>query len=236
MMSVALTAPRPVRRRRSSLLRIVAAWLMGLVAIAGLAGCVSPTLRSEVTAFHRWDDPPPRSYAFLSDPKLEQSLEHRSYERLVAQRLAALGFAETAPASARFQVAFEYRAVPEPYRYTEYWYPGAYGPGFPMGPWIGPRTLYGYPYGRLDPLWAMPPVPMTRDTTVWRHLLRVDLFDLRDAPPPGKKAWEATAVAVAASEALPRLMPSLVQAVFSDFPGPSGITRRIEVPLPEEGR
>jgi hypothetical protein len=212
----------------------IAACLLGLLALLGLAGCAGPSmLRSEVTAFHQWEDPPPRTYVFVRDPRLAQSLEHRSYERLLARRLAALGFAEGEPSSARFRVAFEYRAIPEPHRYTEYWYPAGYGPGFPIGPWIGPRMRYGYPYGRLDPLWSMPLLPMTQETTVWRHSLRVDLFDQGDAPPPGKKVWEVTAVAVALSEALPRLMPSLAEAAFSAFPGPSGVTRRVEVPLPE---
>jgi len=233
-MLVALTARTATVDRLGRYLRSFAAVVLGLVVLSVATGCAIPsTLRSEVTAFHRWEDQSPRSYAFVRDPARSQSLEHRSYEDLVAQRLAALGFVPAEPSSARFRVAFEYRATPEPHRFTEFWFPGAIGPGFPMTPWIGPRTFSGHPYGRMDPLWSMPPVPITQETTVWRHTLRVDLFDQREAPEPGRKVWEATAVGVARSEAFPRLMPGLIQAVFTDFPGPSGVTRQVEVPLTE---
>jgi hypothetical protein len=208
-----------------------------LLAALVLAGCTAaPVLRTEVTRFHQWEAAEPRTVAFRRDGPLAQTLEHRSYERLVAGRLAALGFAEAEPGVARYQVAFSYQAVGEPGRVTEFWTPGGFGPGYAYGPWLGPRPMYPFAYGRFDPLWAMPPVPMSRDVVLWRHELKLDLFDTRSDPPAGRKVYESRAVAVADSQALPRLMPGLVAGALADFPGTSGETRRLEVPLPEPAR
>jgi hypothetical protein len=206
-----------------------------LLAAVLAAGCASPpTLRTEVTRFHRWEAAEPRTVAFRRETPSAQTLESRSYERLVAEQLVALGFTEADVPGARFQVAFGYRATPEPRRVTEYWQPGGFGVGGGSwsGPWLGPRVGLPFPYGRFDPLWSMPPVPMARDITVWRHELTLDLYDMRADAPAGRKVYEARAIAVADSEAMPRLMPGLVVSALADFPGTSGETRRLEVALP----
>jgi len=210
-----------------------------LLAAALAAGCASPpTLRTEVTRFHRWEAAEPRTVAFRRDAPSAQTLESLSYERIVAQQLAALGFTEAASPGARYQAVFGFRATPEPRRVTEYWQPGGFGigGGFWPGPWLGPRLGHPYPYGRFDPLWSMPPVPIARDITVWRHELTLDLYDMHTDAPAGRKVYEARAVAVATSEAMPRLVPGLVSAALADFPGSSGETRQIEVELPAPPR
>ena len=213
---------------------LLAACLFGTLA---LAGCMSPpVLRTEVTRFHQWESAEPLTVAFRRDGPQAQTLEHRSYERLVAQQLAALGFEPVESGVARYRVDFSYQAVGEPGRITDYWAPGGFGPGHAFGPWLGPRPSYPFPHGRFDPLWSMPPVPMIRDVTLWRHELKLDLFDTRSDPPAGRKVYESRAVAVAESQAMPRLMPALVAAALADFPGTSGETRRLEIPLPERAR
>lgn len=223
--------PRPAgtARRRSlgparRLLR--AAGAAALVALA--AACASPpTMRSDVVRFHAWQAAEPLSFAMRAPEPLTGSLERRSYQQLVRDRLIALGFVEADPSSARYQVAMDIRVAPEPRRVTEYW------PAAAPWPWIGPR--FGYPL-RYDPWWGMPPAPIAYDTTLFRHELRVDLFDVRVEPSPGRKVWESRATAYASSESTVRLMPGLVGAAFAEFPGESGTTRRIEVPLPAPSR
>jgi hypothetical protein len=228
-------ATRPCRRgrcrpRTSSVARIVPCAL-GLLL---LAGCAAPSLRTEVTRFNEWTGAEPRTVAFRRDPPPDRTLEHRSYERSLGSLLAASGFTVADAASARYQVAFTYQASAEPRRITEYWQPGGYGAGYPFGPgpWYGPSLLYPYPYGRFDPLWSFPPVPIARDITVWRHEVKVDLFDMRDAPPEGRKVYESRAIAYAEYESLPRMVPALLEAAMAGFPGQSGETRRVEIPLP----
>jgi hypothetical protein len=228
-----MNASCPTGSRDRLLPAPLARWL-ALLVLAVLAGCASPpTMRGEVVRFHQWQGEPPLTFAFRPTPEQAGSLEHRSYQQLVRERMLAAGFAEASADAARYRVVLDVRATPEPRQTTEYWPPLGWGTGPWMGagPWIGPRP-FG-PAWRYDPFWGMPSTPIVRDTTIWRHELRVDLFDVRAEPPPGRKVHETRAVAFATSESMPRLMPGLVAAAFAEFPGETGSTRRVEVPLPD---
>jgi hypothetical protein len=210
--------------------------IAGVALLAAIAaGCAStPTMQGEVTRFHAWQAAEPLTFAFAPTPQQAGSLEHRSYEQLVRDRLATHGFAEAPAQDARYRVTVEYQAIPEPRRVTDWYTPGGwYGPpgmGWGAGPWIGPRPFS--PFWRYDPWWGWPPLPVSYDVTVVRHELRLGLFDVRVEPPPGRKVWESRSAAIATGESMPRLMPGLVEAALADFPGESGATRRVEVPLP----
>lgn len=205
-------------------------WLAAAAA-ALLAGCAGvPTMQGEVTRFHRWTAAEPLTFAFRREAAQVDSLEHRSYEALVRERLRALGFVEAEAAGARYRVGFDYGATPVPFRVVEYWPAWGWGP---FGAWPGP--LPHYRYRGVDPWFGVPPMPITRDTTVFRHVLRVDLFDERAPAPSERKVFESSAVAFAATESMPRLMPGLVAAALSDFPGESGTSRTVTVPLAVPG-
>jgi len=208
--------------------RAAAAGALG-AAVLLAAGCAGvPSVPGEVTRFHRWENAEPRTVAVRTDPQRAGSLEHASYEAHLRERLVALGFAAAPLAEARYQVSLEVSATPEPRRVVDMWMPGFHGPAPGWGGW-GPGF---HPYSRFDPWWGFPPAPIVTDLTVWRHDVRVDLWDMRVGPAGGSKVFEATATASAQSEALPRLVPGLVDALLSGFPGPSGVTNRVEVLLP----
>jgi len=203
----------------------------GALGIVGLltTGCAGvPSVPGEVTRFHRWENAEPRTVAVRADPQRAGSLEHASYEAYLRERLAALGFSAAPLPEARYQVSLAVSATPEPRRMVDMWTPVFPGPLPRWGGW----GSGSYPYSRFDPWWGMPPAPIVTDLTVWRHDVRVDLWDMRVGPAGGSKVFEATASAVTQSEALPRLVPALVDALLSGFPGPSGVTLRVEVPLP----
>jgi hypothetical protein len=196
-----------------------------------LAACAgAPTLRTEVVRFHAWQALEPLAYVVRTPEPAVGVLEHRSYVAMLRERLSGLGFVEAPAASARYAVTFSTTLVSQVRRYSDwgglYSWPGL---GFGPGPWL---ARPGLPYWRLDPMWGLPPsTPVIRDETVARHELRVDLYDLQAEPGAGRKVWEARATAYASTEAWPSLMPGLIAAVFSGFPGDSGRTRRIDVPL-----
>jgi hypothetical protein len=205
--------------------------LIAALTLMLLGACASaPVLRSEVVRFHTWQADPPLTFTFRRTPAQAASLEARSYEALVRERLVGLGLTEADDAGARYQVAVDWQATTESRRVTDWSTPFGYGP-WGYGGWGVPRGYYG-PAWRYDPWWGMPPIPVSRDLTVVRHELRVDLFDVRVAPLPGRKVHEARAVAYADGESFPRLMPGLVGALFATFPGESGTTERVEAPLP----
>lgn len=210
---------------------------VALVAAALLvSGCAgTATVPGEVTRFHRWENADPRTIAFRTDPRHAGSLEYASYETYLRERLAALGFSSAPLADARYQVSIAFSATPQPRRVVDVWAPGPYGPVPGWGGWRpGLHPVYPpyFPYSRYDPWWGFPAAPIVTDLIVWRHEVRVDLWDMRIGPAGGTKVFEATAAAVARSEALPRLVPALVDALLSGFPGANGVTYQVEVPLP----
>jgi hypothetical protein len=218
--------------------RCVAAVVVGMV--AALAGCASSPvpMRADVTAFHQWQAAEPLSYAFRRTADQQQSLEHRSYETLVAQQLASLGFSEAPPASARYQVALRpstsmrrEQRIEHPFHPAPYpgWGPGFWGPGHgiwaPYGPygWPGYWGPSRFGYGPDPWLWGP---PVVREIDWATHMLRVDVYDMRS---DGQKVYEGSANTTGMRLSLPEAMPVLVSALFSDFPGPSGQPRRVDV-------
>ena len=68
--------------------------------------------------------------------------------------------------------------------------------------------------------------PVEREIDWYEYQLTVSFRDLSD----GRKVYEATAVATGGAASIAGAMPYLARAVFADFPGLSGVTRRVEVP------
>ena len=88
------------------------------------------------------------------------------------------------------------------------------------------RLSYGWGY---DPFWPWASQPITRATThrLWRRELRLDIR----VAATGAKVYEGTAVSEGSTDQLNPIMPYLVEALFSDFPGGNGVTRRVDVPI-----
>jgi hypothetical protein len=218
--------------------RALLATLLAMGSLLLLAGCAAQLpIRADVTAFHQWQGEPPLTFSFRRTTDQLESLEHRSYEDLVAARLVSLGFEPVADAAAaRYHVALRYSTSTQTQQRVEYpFHPApfpafhpAFHPGLHPGFW-GPGP-FGYgPFFPHDPwLWG-PPMPLVRDVTWVTHLLRVDLFDTRGAARDGPKVWEASSTVSTPRMGLPEAMPVLVTALFDGFPGPAGRTRQVSV-------
>lgn len=204
--------------------------LLGIIFTASsilLAGCAS-TITSDVTAFHAWPtDLPDKSYVFTPTKDQEGSLEYRNYEQLVRAELQRLGFTDAAgvkaPVKATLKVAFSYGmqagtvVVTQPV-YDPFWY----GPGYPgwrgrFGPW-GPGPFY-------DPFWG-PPMQTTAFPVFQRRLyLSITRAD------SDRKLYEVTVDSEGREATLPMAMPYMVHSAFSEFPGPSGVSRHVVLKL-----
>jgi len=196
--------------------------------LLAVAGCATPTVTAYVTTFHEWRGEPPLTFSYRRTPEQEQSLEHRAYEQLVSARLEAVGLQPAPAAAARYQVAFEYSSQGNLERWVDYPFPYLY-----PYPYAG-AMRFGYPGfgGFYDPWWWGPPMPIVTDVAVFRYGLRVNLFDTHaDGATGGRKVFESSASSLLYRSGLPQVMPALVEAVFADFPGPSGVSRRVTVPL-----
>jgi len=187
-------------------------------------------VRTEVTSFDAWGTlPAERSFVFVRTLEYQNSLEMQSYENIVRDELQLRGFT-LAPSAGDAALAVTLRPsvlsaqlrVREPF--LDPWW-GGWG-GF--GPWGygGPRAGYGWggwygPYGFGGGLGTLD------DYTIYRRRLELDIDSRTTA---GTRYYEGRVENTGASDALQTVMPSLIRALFTDFPGNSGQTRRIDVP------
>jgi hypothetical protein len=199
--------------------------LIGVLS-ALMAGC-STVVKSNVTAFHEWPASlPDKSYVFERTKEQDDSLEYRNYENLVRTELQRLGFTEASahvkPAlKASLGYSISVRDVREVYPVMLHPYPYWYGPA-----WHG---FYG-PY--YDPFWFGPPVVEQRVSQyeVFTRQLRIALTRAAD----GRKLYETTVISEGSNGSLATIMPYMVRSAFMDFPGPSGVPRRIELKMDSE--
>ncbi|MGD9665708.1 MAG: DUF4136 domain-containing protein, partial [Novosphingobium sp.] len=171
--------------------------------------------------------PQGQSFAVVADdPALEGGLEFAQYAQLVDDQMEKLGYTPASTADATLIVRFDYGVDGgrERVRSTGY----ARDPFF--SPWYGYngywRGYYGYSrpwgYGFYDPWFGGPEV-----TSYTVYTSGIDLKIDRKAD--GARLFEGKAEAVSTSNRLQYLVPNLVEAMFTDFPGNSGETVRISI-------
>ncbi|KAF1047019.1 MAG: hypothetical protein GAK35_00816 [Herbaspirillum frisingense] len=210
-------------------------WLYTFIAAASLllSGCAS-VVESNVTAFHAWPaDAGGKSYVFAPTKEQENNLEYGSYAQLIRQQLQSLGFTEAADRkSAQLTVSFTYGMNTEQVVVSRPAYdPFFYGP--PPG-WgrFGPHP-YGFygPYGPFyDPFWYGP--MQTTSYPVFLRRLQIGIANAGD----GKQLYDVVVDSDGNRGGLSATMPYMVRAAFSDFPGPSGVTRHISIKVDKDDK
>ena len=197
------------------------------VALAiGLSACATP-FKADVS---RFAVPLPaaqgQSFAVVAeDPKLAGGLEFATYANSVAAEMQDLGYVRAAtPESADLLVRFDYRVDGGRERVRTSPGAGGFGAFGPWGPWggWGGRGFGAWGFGFNDPFLGGPDV---RSYTVYTSGVDVKI----DRRADGERLFEGKAEAVSRSNRLPRLVPNLVDALFTDFPGNSGETVRITI-------
>ena len=218
----------PHRASMASVFRAAALPLLLLV-----AGCVEP-FDAKVTRFSaQLPAPAGQSFAVVpEDAALASSLEFQQYAGLVAAQLARQGYVAAPSAdAANLVVRFGYAVdkgrenLRQTYPVDPFW-----------GPWYGYRGPwargigYGYPgfaqrgpwgYGWYDP-WFDQGV---ESYTVYTSAIRLTIERKAD----GQHLFEGKAEGASSSNHLTYLVPNLVEAMFTGFPGNSGKTVRISV-------
>ncbi|QFT78964.1 DUF4136 domain-containing protein [Erythrobacter sp. THAF29] len=189
---------------------------------AGLSAC-APSFNADVSRFTTTlPAPQGQSFAVVADdPKLAGGLEFSLYADMVADELEKLGYTEAAsPSEATMLVRFDYHVDNgrERVRTTGSAFHDPY-----WGPWGRPYGFRrGYAFGFHDPFLAGPEV---RSYTVYTSDIEVKI----DSTTSGERLFEGNAQAVSRSNRLQTLVPNLVDALFTDFPGNSGETLRITI-------
>lgn len=194
-----------------------------LALAVGLSACATP-FKADVSRF-AVPLPAPQGQTFAvvaEDPKLAGGLEFATYADAVAAELTQLGYGRAAsPESADMLVRFDYRVDNGRERVrTDFNGAAGFGPWGRWGGWGGGFGAWGF--GFNDPFFGGPDV---RSYTVYTSGVEVKI----DRRVDGQRLFEGRAEAVSRSNRLPRLVPNLVDALFTDFPGNSGETVRITI-------
>lgn len=206
--------------------------------LLSLAACATP-FKADVSRFQELPAPQGQSFVVkAADPADQGGIEFGQYAALVAGEMREMGYVSApAGALADMTVLLDYgvdegkeRTIvrQDPF-YDPYWgYGGFYRP-YVVRTRRGARYISGY----YDPfLFSGFNRPYDVDSfTVYTTGL--DLKIERNAD--GKRLFEGKAEAKSRSNKLPYLVPNLVEAMFTGFPGNSGETVRISV-APEEKR
>jgi len=189
----------------------------------GLSACATG-FKADVSRFAtQLPAPTGQTFAVVADdPALAGGLEFSLYADHVAAEMAELGYVETEnPEAANLLVRFDYDVDNgrERVRST----------GFAGDPFFGPWGRFGgfgyrraYAFGFYDPFLAGPEV---RSYTVYTSGIDLKI----DEVATGERLFEGQAQAVSRTNRLQALVPNLVDALFTDFPGNSGETLRITI-------
>jgi len=201
-----------------------------------LAGCGEMPFRADVSRFQQMPAPAGQSFTIqAADPRLQGGLEFQQYASLVAARLAEQGYRPAEGGSgATLVVSIDYGVDNGHEKVVST--PGYGGPGFGggYGPWgyggFG-RPFYGRGWynGWGDPFWYQP----LGGTQVDSYTYYVSFLDVKiRRAADGHALFEGRARARSTDNSLQRLVPNLVEAMFTSFPGRSGEAVLITVPPP----
>jgi len=203
------------------------------LALLAASACTQP-FQANVSRFQALPVPEGQSFAIEpADPRNGGGLEFAQYAGLVSQRLAAYGYR---PIEGRGKpellVKFDYGVDHGVQKTVSRPSPRAFGPwgygGF--GPY-GRRWGYGsaFYYG-WDPFLYDPWYADIDTYTVYTSYADMVIERTSD----GKHVFEGRAKARSLDDALPRLVPNLVEALFTNFPGQSGEEVKITIAPPEK--
>src|SRR5687767_3657586 len=217
------------------------------IALLALGGCATG-FPAQVSRFQAMPAPQGQSFVIqAADADERGGLQFSRYADLVRRHLVAQGYAEAAPGQpATLVVELDYGV--DNGRTEVVTYPGAHSARFGyFGGWgsygrYRPRySRFGFGrrspfyYGWNDPYWYSPFGFGYNDIdayTVYTSYLDMDIRRASD----GQSVFEGTAKARSRSDNLQVLVPNLVEAMFTGFPGNSGEQVRITVPPPPRER
>lgn len=181
-----------------------------------LSGCATP-FQAKVARYQSMPAAAGQSFVVqTNNPKLQGGLEFAQYASLVRAELEKRGYkaAET-PQSATLVVNLDYgvddgqeKVVSRPGGFRPHFY-GRYSPWY---------------YGWHDPFWY-DDYPEVDSYTVFTSKLEMTINRTSD----NERVFEGKARARSTQDSLPKLVPNLVSAMFTGFPGNSGEEVKITI-------
>lgn len=209
-------------------------------ALLALGGCATG-LPTQVSRYQAMPAPAGQTFVIQSaDPDERGGLEFSRYAELVRRHMIEQGYSEaSSPQAASLIVSLDYgvdegrqQLVTRPgFGYGRF----GYG-GFGYRPYWSRFGGYGrfrspFYYGWDDPFWYRGYGDELDVYTVYNSFLDMDIKRAAD----GESVFEGTARARSRTDELGVLVPNLIEAMFTGFPGNSGETVKITV-APERRR
>jgi hypothetical protein len=213
------------------------------MAIGTLAACATPGLRADVSRFQS-QLPVPQGQTFAieaRDPNLRGGIEFSQYAALVSEELARFGYRPAAAGTkADLVVKFNYGVDNGRERVRSSGF-GGYGFGYGGfggysgygfgGPLLRTRRGFIYARGFYDPfLFGGYGYNDTYSYTVYTSGIDLTI----ERADTGERVFEGSAEAMSRTKDLVRLVPNLIEAMFTDFPGNSGEKVKITIAPPEQ--
>ena len=197
-----------------------------LVALSLLAACSTTGFQAQVARFQQMPAPSGESFAIeAADPAKKGGLEFATYAAQVAQQLGALGYQPVAAgAQPSLVVKLDYGVSDPRERVVER--AGFISSRFAYGPYGYWPSWRMWGPGYYDPFWG----PMWDRPEVYSYTVYRSFLDMQIKRASGESVFEGRAETDARSNELPRLVPQLVRAMFTNFPGKSGETVRVKLP------
>lgn len=228
-----VVASPPIRREGAGMLR---GFWVAFVALALMAGGCATQVETNITAFHTLQNGG-RGQTFVMIPYEDQegSLEWRTYAGLVSQQLVAKGLVTVERIADADLAVFMAYAIDRG-RTTVSTVPmyGQTGGGTTSTTtgYVGSRPVYASTY--TPPTYGVTGYVPVEDT-VYGRALKIIIIDAKRSFAEKKPVpvYEATATSTGSSGTLNVVMPSIVNGVFKDWPGPSGVTQKQATPLRE---
>lgn len=199
--------------------------LLVLLPLVMMAAACTSSFKADVSSFHRLQRPEGETIKIVAiQEEKKGSLELASYAEQIAPYLQRLGYRVVGREDeSQLEARIDYgvsdgntmiRSYPS-YGYWGYYHYGYY-PGYWYYPW-GPF------YGRDVDI---------RSTIVYSRWLHMQIVRADLTPDnPDWMVYEGHVQSTGSNERLHEVMPFLIEALFSDFPGESGLSRTVKIPL-----
>ncbi|MBL4602354.1 MAG: DUF4136 domain-containing protein [Emcibacteraceae bacterium] len=215
--------------------------------IGVLASCTQ-SIRSNVMRFHQLPQPSGETIVIVPmDPTKVGSIEFANYATLVGNALGSYGYIPANGEEADLIVELDYgvsegqkvvRTSPSMYGFMGYgsYYGQYFNPWFPYrNPYMYRGGFYGraYSYGGMYDPFGYHPLGMGATTRTYinydRHLKMV----IKPNSDNVQNLYEGEVSSKGRNGNLHEIMPYMVQAFFTNFPGESGSSERVSVEIPE---
>jgi hypothetical protein len=201
-------------------LKVIA--LIGLSLVA--SACVT-RISSDVARFNMLGKPQGETVRIVpADAEKQGSLEFAAYAAQIGERLGALGYKPSQPGDkADIEARLDYKVSEG--REKIQTRPAAFS-SF--------RGFGGF-CSRFDPFCfngfgGFYPRDEVFTTTVFTRALNFTMTRTTD----GQQVFEGRVESVGTDRRLPEVMPLLIQALFTDFPGQNGSTKRVVIEVPQK--